>query len=156
MRFAGKIGLVLAAVGVLPVAILGLASYTMSRDEFRARANAQLAAVALNALCYHIVEGEWPADLASLIGSEGWRGAYQRAASEDLIRRRSQMMGQQLQAMHQYQVTTRTQQILKYAESGDYGPQDSDADLGTAGPGLNAFYAKYQAKYGEKPPAPVS
>jgi two-component system NtrC family sensor kinase len=35
MRFAGKIGLVLAAVGVLPVAILGLSSYTMSRGELQ-------------------------------------------------------------------------------------------------------------------------
>jgi two-component system NtrC family sensor kinase len=35
LRFAGKIGLVLVVVGVLPVALLGLASYTVSRDELQ-------------------------------------------------------------------------------------------------------------------------
>ena len=35
MRFAAKIGLVLLAVGVLPVALLGLVSYTVSRDELQ-------------------------------------------------------------------------------------------------------------------------
>jgi branched-chain amino acid transport system substrate-binding protein len=30
----------------------------------------------------------------------------------------------------------------------------SAADLATAGPGVNAFMAKYEAAYGEKPPAP--
>ena len=33
MRFGAKIGLVLLAVGVVPVALLGLVSYTVSRDE---------------------------------------------------------------------------------------------------------------------------
>lgn len=45
---------------------------TMSRDEFRARANAQLSAVALNALSYHLVEGNFPPDLATLIASDAW------------------------------------------------------------------------------------
>jgi two-component system, NtrC family, sensor kinase len=35
MRFGAKIGLVLLAVGVLPVALLGLVSYTVSRDELQ-------------------------------------------------------------------------------------------------------------------------
>ncbi len=35
MRFAAKIGLVLMAVGVLPVVLLGLVSYTVSRDELQ-------------------------------------------------------------------------------------------------------------------------
>jgi signal transduction histidine kinase len=35
MRFGAKIGLVLLAVGVLPVALLGLVSYAVSRDELR-------------------------------------------------------------------------------------------------------------------------
>ncbi len=35
MRFAAKVGLVLMAVGVLPVALLGLVSYTVSRDELQ-------------------------------------------------------------------------------------------------------------------------
>jgi two-component system NtrC family sensor kinase len=35
MRFAAKIGLLLLAVGVLPVALLGIASYTLSRDELQ-------------------------------------------------------------------------------------------------------------------------
>ena len=35
MRFGAKIRLVLLAVGVLPVALLGLVSYTVSRDELR-------------------------------------------------------------------------------------------------------------------------
>ena len=35
MRFAAKIGLMLMAVGVLPVALLGLVSYTVSRDELQ-------------------------------------------------------------------------------------------------------------------------
>jgi two-component system NtrC family sensor kinase len=35
MRFGGKIGLVLLAVGVVPVALLGLVSYTVSRDELQ-------------------------------------------------------------------------------------------------------------------------
>lgn len=35
MRFGVKIGLVLLAVGVLPVALLGLVSYTVSRDELQ-------------------------------------------------------------------------------------------------------------------------
>src|SRR5512140_2100165 len=33
MRFGGKLGLVLLAVGVVPVALLGLASSTGSRDD---------------------------------------------------------------------------------------------------------------------------
>ncbi len=35
MRFAAKIGLLLLVVGVLPVALLGSASYTVSRDELQ-------------------------------------------------------------------------------------------------------------------------
>jgi len=35
MRFTAKIGLLLLAVGVLPVALLGSASYTVSRDELQ-------------------------------------------------------------------------------------------------------------------------
>ena len=35
MRFGAKIGLVLLAVGVLPVALLGLVSYTVARDELQ-------------------------------------------------------------------------------------------------------------------------
>ena len=35
MRYGAKIGLVLLAVGVLPVALLGLVSYAVSRDELR-------------------------------------------------------------------------------------------------------------------------
>ncbi|HEX9308123.1 MAG TPA: two-component sensor histidine kinase, partial [Anaeromyxobacter sp.] len=35
MKFGAKIGLVLLAVGVLPVALLGLVSYAVSRDELR-------------------------------------------------------------------------------------------------------------------------
>ncbi len=35
MRFAAKIGLLLLAVGVLPVALLGIASYTVSRAELQ-------------------------------------------------------------------------------------------------------------------------
>src|SRR5512138_3485018 len=35
MRFGAKIGLVLLAVGVLPVVLLGLASYVVSRDELQ-------------------------------------------------------------------------------------------------------------------------
>ena len=35
MRFGAKIALVLVAVGVLPVALLGLVSYTVSRDELQ-------------------------------------------------------------------------------------------------------------------------
>jgi signal transduction histidine kinase len=35
MRFGAKIGLVLLAVGVLPVALLGLVSYSVSRDELQ-------------------------------------------------------------------------------------------------------------------------
>jgi signal transduction histidine kinase len=35
MRFGAKIGLTLIAVGVLPVALLGLVSYTVSRDELQ-------------------------------------------------------------------------------------------------------------------------
>jgi two-component system NtrC family sensor kinase len=35
MRFGAKIGLVLIAVGVVPVALLGLVSYAVSRDELR-------------------------------------------------------------------------------------------------------------------------
>ncbi len=35
MRFGAKIGLVLLAAGVLPVALLGLVSYTVSRDELQ-------------------------------------------------------------------------------------------------------------------------
>jgi two-component system, NtrC family, sensor kinase len=35
MRFGAKIGLVLLAVGVLPVALLGIVSYTVSRDELQ-------------------------------------------------------------------------------------------------------------------------
>ncbi|HYG69696.1 MAG TPA: ATP-binding protein, partial [Anaeromyxobacteraceae bacterium] len=35
MRFAAKIGLLLLAVGVLPVALLGLVSYIVSRDELQ-------------------------------------------------------------------------------------------------------------------------
>jgi signal transduction histidine kinase len=35
MRFGAKIGLVLFAVGVLPIALLGLVSYTVSRDELQ-------------------------------------------------------------------------------------------------------------------------
>jgi branched-chain amino acid transport system substrate-binding protein len=34
------------------------------------------------------------------------------------------------------------------------GTYASAADLATAGPGVNAFMAKYEAAYGEKPPAP--
>jgi two-component system, NtrC family, sensor kinase len=35
MRFGAKIGLVLLAVGVLPIALFGLVSYTVSRDELQ-------------------------------------------------------------------------------------------------------------------------
>ena len=35
MRFGAKIALVLLAVGVLPVALLGLVSFTVSRDELQ-------------------------------------------------------------------------------------------------------------------------
>lgn len=43
---------------------------------------------------------------------------------------------------------------IKAAGKASEGTFASAADLGTAGPGLNAFFAKYEAKYGEKPPAP--
>lgn len=44
----------------------------MSRDEFRARAMSQLAAVALNAVAYHLVHGEYPDQFYRLKGSEAW------------------------------------------------------------------------------------
>jgi branched-chain amino acid transport system substrate-binding protein len=48
----------------------------------------------------------------------------------------------------------RADDYIKAAGKAAEGTFASAADLGTAGPGLNAFFAKYQAKYGEKPPAP--
>ena len=44
----------------------------MLRDEFRARALAQLAAIALNALAYYEIEGEYPADFYALRRSDAW------------------------------------------------------------------------------------
>ena len=43
---------------------------------------------------------------------------------------------------------------IKAAGAAAEGTYASAADLGSAGPGLSAFFAKYEAKYGEKPPAP--
>jgi hypothetical protein len=45
---------------------------SMMRDEFRARAFTQLAAIALCAHAYWVVEGEYPPDYAHLRGSDAW------------------------------------------------------------------------------------
>ncbi len=42
------------------------------RDEFRARGLAQLAAIALNALAYYEIEGEYPKDFYELRNSDAW------------------------------------------------------------------------------------
>ena len=44
--------------------------------------------------------------------------------------------------------------FIKAAGAAAEGTFASAADLATAGPGVNAFLAKYEAAYGEKPPAP--
>ena len=44
----------------------------MLRDEFRARARAQLNAIALNALVYHKMFNEYPATLYDLYNSDAW------------------------------------------------------------------------------------
>jgi hypothetical protein len=44
----------------------------MLRDEFRARGRAKLAAIALNALTYYEVEGEYPADFYELRRCAAW------------------------------------------------------------------------------------
>jgi hypothetical protein len=44
----------------------------MTRDEFRARAQAQLAAVALNALTYYVANGSYAPDIYTLQASPAW------------------------------------------------------------------------------------
>ena len=48
----------------------------------------------------------------------------------------------------------RADDYIKAAGATAEGTYASAADLATAGPGLSAFLVKYQATYGEKPPAP--
>jgi hypothetical protein len=52
-------------IGVIP-------GTEMTHDEFRARAEAQLAAVALNALTYRVLNGEYAAGLYELYNSSAW------------------------------------------------------------------------------------
>jgi hypothetical protein len=49
-----------------------IAGTEMLRDEFRARGLAQLAAIALNALAYYEIEGEYPTDFYALRQSDAW------------------------------------------------------------------------------------
>jgi branched-chain amino acid transport system substrate-binding protein len=48
----------------------------------------------------------------------------------------------------------KAEDFIKAAGPAAEGAFASAADLATAGPGVNAFMAKYEATYGEKPPAP--
>ncbi|PWH17314.1 MAG: branched-chain amino acid ABC transporter substrate-binding protein [Ardenticatenia bacterium] len=48
----------------------------------------------------------------------------------------------------------KAEDFIKSAGAAAEGVYASAADLATAGPGVNAFLAKYEATYGEKPPAP--
>lgn len=52
-------------IGVIP-------GTQMTHDEFRARAQAQLAAVALNALTYRVLNGAYPPSLYDLYNSSSW------------------------------------------------------------------------------------
>lgn len=48
----------------------------------------------------------------------------------------------------------KAEDFITAAGAASEGTFASAADLATAGPGVNAFFAKYEAAYGEKPPAP--
>jgi hypothetical protein len=62
-----------AALAQLPEETVGsIAGTDMTRDEFRGRALAQLATIALNAVTYYKLHGEYPKEFYRLRGSESW------------------------------------------------------------------------------------